>query len=1035
MNARNLNGSVLPLVIVALGVIVFLVAFFILNYGQLIGTHKQAQTAIDAAALQAAKDLGRVVIKDKDGCHFGIVGLVDGAPKNNDVNNRSQIGINTILGTIRLDALIARELGNKSMAVLAVHDLELAKQDSLTLRKKIQSAIETGVAEDVNGNTFNIRANAESVYDSNAVRLGKGGRVGNLDLKIGYINSTQVFSNVPLPSPKQLAQVNAGSTITDSKGSFYRAYVPISTDVLGNQLIFGFSASAEEPSLLNEHEFSESLSQPQLTYLVPSAVQVVATEEVKPIAAGEASKGEPKHLQVIATAVSGGRRLPHSTGSLQVAFPGGPPPSGQGPDCSSVKAIMNHSMVELKGDYSSAVVSEGQTVDAASLGTDSKYTGWNAPSKGNWLTAKGGSVPANDSALLEDSKFRGRENDDPSVVLSFLVYDWLHHMYLRPNINGVVTALSSELFPSGNASALNSNSTFGMQAAYAAIEPKYPVTFGLFNVSLSGHDDPRDLTKYAEDPDAYRRQFANVFGYVAADMTLPDASMVVAMNEQGKVVTTNGEPGEILFDFWNAISEMNRLSGETIKAGKEVFDIKYSKVKALEEKLKTMSEAMQKDHAAATSMADEFCKLEDERAQEMYVLGRAMAAMLNGSSGVNVSLGMLNDRKALTALGVKRVNGLNYELAGGNFCPPSTSATKEEIMGEKPVGTGQDAAVPVRDWCTPPGQEGSAPILFFVRSKAAEKASVQVGGSLLQPALASGSIPQHSLNIFVFSVHGDSTAGGDGGSINIMNPKITTYGVNVLDGQLLYQNTASLVTKSPGSSLQEVWNCIARDNAANYSTGGAYFANQTQEGSNSSLAGQGYPALAAEWTLRCPAPVGGPPTETPGPPTTCTSKRFINVHSYASFDASGKGTDIQKVSTVTDSAGNVSYFFNGEKMHFYSGDDWMDKVLYTNSFAPKATSSAASSDPAMIGGLYRGMVRRDTRSMNANTVDVVSNYTAADWEAYRANHLMISNTNQYASYKHKGGSERGDYLFSVYSQVVFYTVDQNSCPQLYRWSS
>jgi hypothetical protein len=1029
MTARANSGNTLAL-LVAVGILVFLIGFFILNFTQLLGTHKQAQTAIDAAALQAAKDIGRVVITSKDGCHFGNVGLVDGAPKDNDINNRSQLGINTILGTIRLDALIARELGNKTMAVLAAHDLELAKQDCQTLKTKIISALEGGSAEDIHGNSFNIRQDAEAAYDSNAVRLGKGGRSGNLDIKFGYLNSPQAFSNVPVPKPNQLAQVNAGNSVSGGTGTFYKAYVPINTDVLGKQLTFAFSASAEEPSLINENEFSESLSQ-QIAYLVPSVVQITANETVIPIAGSE---GRSETMQVKATAVAGGRRLPHASGSLQVAFPGGPPPAGQGPDCRSVATIMNNSMIELKGNPPDSQP-QGQVPDAAQLGTDSTYTGWNAPSKGNWLTAKGGAVPANAGASLEVSKFRGREHDDPSVVLSFLVYDWLHNMYLRPNISGVVTALTADLFPTGNSATLDRNSSFGMQAAYASVEPKYPVTFGLFNVSKSGLGDPRDLTKFTEDPNAYRRQFANVFGYVAADMTLPDSAMVVSMNEHGQVVTTNGEPGEILFEFWNSIAEMNRHSGETIKAGKEVFDLKYEKVKAIEAKLEKMSEEMQKDHSVAQRLAREFCQLEDERAQNMNILGRAMCAMLNGSAGVNVTLGMVNDSKAITALGVKRVSALNFELAGGSFCPPAKAATKEEIMSEAPVATGQDVAVSVRDWCTPPGEDGSAPIIFFIRSKEA-KGKAHASDCLLQPALAAGSVPQHSLNIFLFSVNGDATAGGDGGSISTIHPQLSTYGVNVLDGQLLYQNTASLVTKSAGSNLQEIWNCIARDNAANYSSG-SYFANQAADGANNTPAGQNYPALAAEWTLRCPAPVGEVPPHTPTPPTTCASKKFINVHSMATLDANtgGRGPAIQQVTMSTDPAGNVSYFFRGQQMHFYTGDEWMDRVLYTNSFAPPGNYGGTSNDPAMIGGLYRGLVRRNTRAMSAATVDVVSNYTAADWERYRANHLLITNTNQHANYAHKGQTERGDYLYSVYSQVVFYTLDQNSCPQLFRWSS
>jgi len=266
MDTRKPAGNMLAMIAVFIGVFVILIAFFVLNYTQLLGTHKQAQTAIDAAALQAAKDLGRVVITGEDGCHFGVVGLVDGAPKNNDVNNRGQIGINTILATIRLDGLIAKELGNQTMAVLVAHDLELAKKDSLVLKAKIQGALEGNKVEDVNGNQFNIKDNAATVYDANAVRLGKGQRIGDIDIKLGYVNSPQVFSNVPVPSPNQLAQVNAGTTIVRNNKTYYRSYTQINTDVFGNQLTFGFVASADEPSLLSQNEFSPTLSAPKLFY-------------------------------------------------------------------------------------------------------------------------------------------------------------------------------------------------------------------------------------------------------------------------------------------------------------------------------------------------------------------------------------------------------------------------------------------------------------------------------------------------------------------------------------------------------------------------------------------------------------------------------------------------------------------------------------------------------------------------------------------------------------------------------------------------
>lgn len=1047
-SARAACGNTMVLVVITIFALL-VVAYLAINFAQLVGTHKEAQTAIDAASLAAAKDMSHIVIDDKDGCHFGIVGLVDDLPRKKD--NRPVLGINTLMATVRLDAIIANKLGSSSMLVLAANDLQRAQADCLTLRKKVVRAFEHMSFTDKDGNTISIIDDANKTYDENQVKLGNGKRLGDITLSAGWYKTAQGATNVPVPTPQSFGQVDSSTSVpsgsqtvyrpmvdvpvvfsaNNSQGTFHFQFLPIGNDI---SLVSGQACEFPDPSQVDNWP----------GYLPPYLVQAEVDQEVVATATLQKEQKEKPEtsrptskLHSGAVAACGGPVRAFNTGTLQIAMPGGPPPKGQGPDCTSVRTLMNSTQIKMVSVPPEINPQNRTIMPASQLGTASSYTpAWNKASSGAWLIAKGGAVPANGKATLEASTYRTRTSDDPSVVLACCVYDWLHSLYLRPNCEAVVNALSADLNLYNGAQTTSSNFGSGnsfMPAAYATVTPRYPVTFGLFNVPTDGVNDPRDLRNFSHDPEAYRRQFANVFGYVAADMTLPDASLVVAMNEQGGVVTTNGNPAESLFDFWNAIAEMNKISGESVKAGKEVFDLKYGEVKAEEEKLKQMSEIMQKDRNAASSMAEEFCKLEEKRSQDMYILGRAISTMLNGSSGVNVSLGMMNDRKALTALGVTKNNSLSYELAGGTFYPPSKAATKEEILGHNPVNTGQDSACPVRDWCQPPEKEGEAPILFFVSARKAAMSPGPSKDSFIQPALAAGTVPQQNLNIIVFSVKGDAVTSSSQGSISKDNPKTTIYGNNVLEGQLAYQNTASLITKSPGSSLEEVWNCIARDNACNYSASTGYFANPSAEGSNNIPSTQGYPALAAEWTLRCPAPIGKTST-------TCVTKPFVNLHSFAAFDAPGSNqySDLNKVSMSTDAGGNISYFYNGTEMHFYTGNEWMDKVLYTNSFTPPGTTSAANTDPAMKGGLYRGMAARNATGFGTavlSGVQVVSNYTQAQWEKWRTDHLLLTNTNQHAAYNFKYTTKTGDYLYSVYSQIVFYTLDQNSCPQLYRWSS
>ncbi len=132
-NRRLYQGNTLVLMIAFVSVVLLSVAVFVMFYIQGIGTHKQAQNAIDAAALQAAKDIGEIYIDTNEGSYFGPVGVSDNMPPGNDTNKRPIVGINTLMATIRLDALIAEQLGSSTMLVLAREDYEKARATSSKL--------------------------------------------------------------------------------------------------------------------------------------------------------------------------------------------------------------------------------------------------------------------------------------------------------------------------------------------------------------------------------------------------------------------------------------------------------------------------------------------------------------------------------------------------------------------------------------------------------------------------------------------------------------------------------------------------------------------------------------------------------------------------------------------------------------------------------------------------------------------------------------------------------------------------------------
>ena len=991
MKTRNYCGNVLALMAVAIGVIVLIVAFFIMNYGQLIGTHKEAQTAIDAASLQVAKDISRVVIGPSDGAQMGYVSLVDQVPKNNDFNQPPIVGINTLMATARLDALIADKLENTTMQVLAIHDLERVKADSRLLKTKIIDAVTKGSdVRDKNGNSFNILADAGEAYDSNAVKLSKGKRSGPISIVLGNYKDGSGITAVPIPQPESLAQVNSTNSIQVGKRTCYRPNVPIETKVGANILTYQFSAVAEEPTLVHNDDFVEFAGGGD--YLIPSLVRVSTDETVKPIAGSDTSASQSIHA--VSCALAGSSRQTFPSGAIQVSMSAGPPPAGY-VDTSSVKSIINHSQIAVKS------VPQGKNANKANantIGGVSPYEGWNAASVGTYYRSKGGDFPNDSSASIEPADFRGRSNDDPSVILSFYVYDWLHNMYLRPNIESTVNALSASLWKDNGGTAYRKDFC---PSAMADGGDLLPVTFGIFNVSTNGSNDPRDMHKFNEDPEAYRRQFANVFGYVAADMTLPNQSLVVAMDKDSNVVTTNGQPAEVLLDLWQAITNMNDVGAKTYKVAFETLIDKVGEIDQMEKK----GEKGSKEYERAVDQAR-----------------RAFTAMTNAGYAISLSITMLNDRKAITSLGVTKNSAKDFSIVGGHFYPIDRIPTKAEILGDQPVSNGQSADSGTADWLTPLNSEGGAGLKIIVEGKTAISKRIDHSLDILQPAMAASSVPQSNKNIFVFTVNGDSSKSLDQGQIVMTKPLVNPAEVILKKDQIMYQNLAALVTKSGSSGVKEVWNCVARDNGSNYT--GTYFSNnQAPPDAGTKV----MPATMADWSLRCPAPTFTPPGETPPgetppgetPPTTpvCREKPIVAVHSAKDFDNQKGATDMDFVTAKTDAAGNITYYFKGQPMHFLSGDAWLAAVKRSQ---PGAERNVIGQTGPLIYNRVQGG-------------NVVARFSDAEWRNWIASHSLITKSSQKVQYK--GPTLLGDWKYSAYSQVVFELLDDNSCPQLYRWSS
>ncbi len=224
------RGNVLILIVaIVLGIIVLLV-LFALGYVRLLGTGSEQKTAIEAAAIAAARDISNIVI-DTD--TFGFVGLSDSAPNGAATTAGDNFctpvhSINTLIGTARIDYLIASQPG-LDMPVwrqLASQDLSDAKDAATQLIAAINAAIQPGGSgKDKNGQKLTPYVSAEAAYKQNQIRMtGSSNYVnGSMKLSLGAI-AGGTTTNVPVPQP-----LSADSTLnsTNTSNGYYKSYIDV----------------------------------------------------------------------------------------------------------------------------------------------------------------------------------------------------------------------------------------------------------------------------------------------------------------------------------------------------------------------------------------------------------------------------------------------------------------------------------------------------------------------------------------------------------------------------------------------------------------------------------------------------------------------------------------------------------------------------------------------------------------------------------------------------------------------------------------
>lgn len=910
MNAhfrKSSKGNTLVMVLTMLLFVGFLIGMVVMVYNQFLGTHKEATTAIDAAALQAAKDMSIITV---DG-PLGKIGLVDNpAPTG---NKYPVLGVNTVVATLRLDALIANQLGNKNMLYLVNQDAIRATDAINDLARRIHlSRKGQSGAYDRDGAPVNMKTNAQTAYTNNAIRLGNkaaSDTATTVDMEVGslIVDSSTGQTNIPTPS-----QPGSGATDNDINSSnsyisngirLYRPNVNVPIPGLNGASIRLVSLS-DSVSLADRSYFSkltEGASAGDLATAMsklPTCVQVSAGEQVKGLTTPSGTV--TKHtMQVQATATAGGQRITPATGTLAVSFPQGFPgnPTAGAADSTpltfnSVKSIMN--AVQFANPKANT-----PAVDAA----DESAT-WNGGSKGVWFKANGSNFPS--SGTLDKLNFKGlpgRDFDNPSVSMSFMVYDWLRSMGLRPNAKSVVDALSFDLKTYVNSS--GQPKSFPLTRGSSFLQPVYaqatqlPGILTALMVLNDGSGDPRDLTRWAQDPAAYSRQEVRMWGYMPADPVLPTGAPLALITPDGDVTTTDGNPVKDLTDFESSLSTTNNYA----------FETNIAVVKALAKLCNQhLHTSIDVDHPELMSDGDKSKLQGPEGVAFAKKIGEQYPgldnAWRNAAYCMQITDSIQKNLKTLTGGGVRKVSSSHYIVMGTDFYPAMRAATETEVIANM-SSTGQDSKTPIRNWCAPMKRGGDgnfvSPLVFYKRTDAPVIGKREGHPGWIQPALAQGSIPANNMLKFMFHLGDPNTPNG---SVVYLHPSPTSPFSNVPTGNKQAEYQCAQAIKVPSTSdpnVKVIWQVRARDQHCNHydqsdsnetgppnpnSAAKHFTAYQLPEHAPTGFSlipaavaapnyndqwcspdnTQGCQALAAEWAATCPVIQNPPPPPSPTPP-------------------------------------------------------------------------------------------------------------------------------------------------------------------------
>jgi hypothetical protein len=253
LRQRSASGNMIAIVAAAMVLITVTCLPTLMYLTKTSMIRREQQVSLEAASLAAARDLEKIVVNDP---HFGYIALSDYPPIGKatlaaDGEPLPVTGINTILGTARLETIIAENLGNPEMEYLAQQDVEAAHAAAKLLQERLNASLVPGNTTptiDLDGNTVSPYEDALKIYMAGRTisKDKQGGKLRDFRLSLGWLRDG-ASTRTTLPQPLDLGQVPEKARL---KGC-YRSFV----DIPAGGQSFYFAGVSDQPALADASRF------------------------------------------------------------------------------------------------------------------------------------------------------------------------------------------------------------------------------------------------------------------------------------------------------------------------------------------------------------------------------------------------------------------------------------------------------------------------------------------------------------------------------------------------------------------------------------------------------------------------------------------------------------------------------------------------------------------------------------------------------------------------------------------------------------